>query len=262
MERIWKNRLLYFILTLLLVFTLTAGEVSSQPKAQNFKVKVLESLPHDINSYTQGLFFHNGHLYESAGQYGQSSFRRVDLKKGTILQSFNFPDQYFAEGSAVLANRLYILTWTNRVAFVYDINTLKPVGQLYNPREGWGLTTDGQQLIMSDGSSSLFFLDPSTLQEKGKITVKLNGKELDQLNELEYIKGEVWANVYQKDIIVIINPKTGVVRGVVDCTNLLPVSLRTPQTDVLNGIAYNPVSEQIYITGKLWPRLFRVVLTK
>lgn len=232
-------------------------------KAQRYVCRVVESFPHDVNSYTQGLFFHNGQLYESAGQYGKSSFRKVDIKKGTALQSFSFPDKYFAEGSVVLDNNLYILTWMERVVFVYDINTLKPVKQFFNPfAEGWGLTTDGKQLIMSDGSSNLYFMDPQTFAEKGRIKVKLNGKELNQLNELEYIKGEIWANVYQEDYIVIINPKTGVVRAMADCKNLLPGSMRTTKTDVLNGIAYNPQNDQIYVTGKYWPKLFRISLTK
>lgn len=232
-------------------------------KAQRYVCRVVESFPHDVNSYTQGLFFHNGQLYESAGQYGKSSFRKVDIKKGTALQSFSFPDKFFAEGSVVLDNNLYILTWMERVVFVYDINTLKPVKQFFNPfSEGWGLTTDGKQLIMSDGSSNLYFMDPQTFAEKGRIKVKLNGKELNQLNELEYIKGEIWANVYQEDYIVIINPKTGVVRAMADCKNLLPGSMRTTRTDVLNGIAYNPQNDQIYVTGKYWPKLFRISLTK
>ncbi|MEA5006348.1 MAG: glutaminyl-peptide cyclotransferase [Rikenellaceae bacterium] len=253
------------ILTIAFVISICCQDVTfaQSVKAQRYVCRVVESFPHDVNSYTQGLFFHNGQLYESAGQYRQSSFRKVDIKKGTALQSFRFPDNYFAEGSVALGSYLYILTWMERVVFVYDINTLKPVRQFFNPfSEGWGLTTDGKQLIMSDGSSKLYFMDPLTFREKGSIIVKLNGKELDQLNELEYIKGEIWANVYQEDYIVIINPKTGVVRAIVDCKNILPGSMRTARTDVLNGIAYNPLTDQIYVTGKNWPKLFRISLTK
>ncbi|MCK9629182.1 MAG: glutaminyl-peptide cyclotransferase [Bacteroidales bacterium] len=258
---------LFFIKVLTIVLIINAGcqefIFAQSVRAQRYVCRVVESFPHDVNSYTQGLFFHNGQLYESAGQYRQSSFRKVDIKKGTALQSFRFPDNYFAEGSVVLGNYLYILTWMERVVFVYDINTLKPVKQFFNPfAEGWGLTTDGKQLIMSDGSSNLYFMDPLTFVEKGRITVKLNGKKLGQLNELEYIKGEIWANVYQEDYIVIINPKNGVVRAIVDCKNLLPGSMRTQKTDVLNGIAYNPQNDQVYLTGKYWPKLFRISLTK
>lgn len=256
---------LFALIILTIVISLGCQKVTfaQSVKAQRYVCKVVETFPHDVNSYTQGLFFHNGQLYESAGQYRESSFRKVDLKKGTALQSFRFPDKYFAEGSVVLGSYLYILTWMERVVFVYDINSLKPVKQFFNPfAEGWGLTTDGKQLIMSDGSSNIYFMDPQTFGEKGRITVKLNGKELNQLNELEYIKGEIWANVYQEDFIVIINPKTGAVRATVDCKNLLPGSMRTPRTDVLNGIAYNPQNDQIYVTGKYWPKLFRISLTK
>jgi len=231
-------------------------------KAEVCRCKIVEVLPHDVNSYTQGLFFYKGQLYESSGQYGASFFRKVDLYKGTALQSFNFPDEYFAEGATVLGNLLYILTWQQRVVFVYDINTFKPIKQFFNPREeGWGLTTDGKDLIMSDGSSFLFFMDPATFKEKRRITVKLDGKTIDRLNELEYIKGEIWANVYQEDFILIIDPSTGIVRKVVDCKNILPPSMRTSKTDVLNGIAYNPLTDRIYITGKYWPKMFRITLS-
>jgi len=250
-----------FCLTVANAFSQNGRKVASS-KAVTYKIKILESLPHDINAYTQGLFFYKQQLYESAGQYGQSSFRKVDLKSGTILQSIKFPAKYFAEGSTVIGNRLYILTWMEKVVFVYDINTLKPLGQFFNPREGWGLTTDGKRLIMSDGSSNIFFLNPDTFQETGKISVTLNGKEVSKLNELEYIKGEIWANVYCEDKIVIINPLTGGVKAVVDCKNLLPQNMRTPQTDVLNGIAHDPVTDRIYITGKNWPRMFRISLLK
>lgn len=249
------------IFTLFMVQTTVAQKSTTLPnKPKNYRVKVLEVLPHDVNSYTQGLFFFNQQLYESAGQRGESKFGKVDLKKGITPKSISFPKEYFAEGSTVLGDKLYILTWKNWVVFVYDINTLKPLNTLFNPKEGWGLTTDGKQLIMSDGSSSIFFIDPSNFQEKSRIEVKLNGKSVSQLNELEYIDGDIWANVYMTDNILIINPKNGVVKGKIDCANLLPANLRTEKTDVLNGIAYNPVTKQIFITGKYWPRMYRIQL--
>jgi len=250
------------IFTLFMVQTTVAQKSTTLPnKPKNYRVKVLEVLPHDVNSYTQGLFFFDQQLYESAGQYGESNFRKVDLKNGTTLKSIDFPKEYFAEGSSVIGDKLYILTWMERVVFVYNINTFKQIGTLFNPKEGWGLTTDGKQLIMSDGSSNIFFIDPSNFQEKSRIEVKLNGKSITQLNELEYINGYIWANVYGSDLIVIIDPKSGFVKATVDCRNLLPGNLRTAKTDVLNGIAYNPVSKQIYITGKLWPKLYRIKIT-
>ncbi|MEN6569700.1 MAG: glutaminyl-peptide cyclotransferase [Rikenellaceae bacterium] len=260
-----SESLFKILITAVLLFAGVLDRVSLAQvavKAEVCKCKIVEVLPHDVNSYTQGLFFHKGQLYESSGQYGASFFRKVDLSKGTALQSFNFPDEYFAEGATVLGDLLYILTWQQRVVFVYDINTFKPINQFFNPREeGWGLTTDGKDLIMSDGSSYLFFMDPATFKEKRRITVKLDGKAIDRLNELEYIKGEIWANVYQEDFILIIDPSTGTVRKVVDCKNILPTSMRTSKTDVLNGIAYNPLTDKIYITGKYWPKMFRITLS-
>jgi len=239
-----------------------ASNVSKVYPAGNYKVKVLEALPHDVRAYTQGLFFHDGKLYESSGQYGQSFFREVDLKRGTTVRSFNLDSKYFAEGATVFDNRLYLLTWQEKVVLVYDINTFKQLGTLYNPREGWGLTTDGKHLIMSDGTSNIYFLDPASFRDIRKIEVTQKGKKIDLLNELEYIDGFIWANVYGADSIVIIDPATGDVQSTIDCKGLLHASLRRPQTDVLNGIAYNPDTGDIFLTGKYWPRMFRVDIVK
>lgn len=264
-----KKRVKYFIGFFLVITIFLFSMVNTaiaqkntmvQGAAIKYKIKVLETLPHDINSYTQGLFFYNQQLYESAGLKGESRFRKVDLSKGTTLKIIKFPNEYFAEGSTVINDKLFILTWQERVVFVYDINTFKKIKTFYNPNDGWGLTTDGKQLIASDGSSTLYFINPENFSEISRIEVKLNGKSIDQLNELEYINGDIWANVYQTDLIVIINPKNGVVKATIDCSNLLPESLRTPNTEVLNGIAYNPESKQIYITGKKWPKMYRIQL--
>ena len=228
----------------------------------SYTFKVVETLPHDRNAYTQGLFFHNGVLYESCGQYGQSHFKKCELSTGKALRRLDFDPQYFAEGACVLNNMLYILTWQEHKCFVYDINTLKYLGQLPLFTEGWGLTTNGKELIMSDGSSTLYFLDPMTFVVKSKLNVKLKGKQMHYLNELEYINGEIWANVYGSDIILIIDPTNGVVKGVVDCKNLLPRSLVTSTTDVLNGIAYNPATKSLYLTGKNWPKMYKVEIVK
>jgi len=243
-----------------LAFARESTKITEKPL--KYRLKLLEVLPHDVNSYTQGLFFYNQQLYESVGQYKESAFRKVDILKGTTLKSIKFPDEFFVEGSTVIGDKLFILTWRERVVFVYDINTFKQIGTLFNPREGWGLTTDGKQLIMSDGSSTLYYLNPDNFKEISKIEVRLNEKKLDQINELEYINGEIWANVYQTDIILIINPSNGIVKATVDCRNLLPENLKTSKTDVLNGIAYNPVTKQIYITGKLWPKMYRIQIIK
>jgi glutamine cyclotransferase len=240
--------------------TATKAAAVAPVKAQRCRIEVVKEYPHDPESYTQGLFFHEGKLFESTGQYGESSFREVDLVTGTAAFRIDYPKKYFAEGSVAFEGKIYVLTWTNRVAFVYDAATLEQIGTWKYPREGWGLTTDGKQLIASDGSARLFFMD-GRLKTLRSLTVRLNGRPLKLLNELEYIDGKIWANVYTTDLIVIIDPATGNVDATVDCGGLLPGKLRTPETDVLNGIA---VSEdgKIYLTGKNWPRLYEIKLKK
>ena len=224
---------------------------------KSYRVKVVKEYPHDTGSYTQGLFFRDGQMYESTGQYGSSTFRKVDLATGKPLRKLDFARKYFVEGSVCLGDDLYILTWSNRVAFIYDMNTLSYKSTKSYPREGWGLTTDGSQLIASDGSASLYFMNPD-LSVTRKVTVRLAGRPMRFLNELEYIDGKIWANVYTSDLILIINPADGNVEATVDCSGLLPDSLRGPDTDVLNGIAFDPATGKIYLTGKNWPRLYEV----
>jgi len=247
---------------LLIILSIPSSSSAKVYPEGNYKLKVLEALPHDRNAYTQGLFFHNGRLYESSGQYGESFFREVDIRKGTTLRSFAVQSKYFAEGATVVDDRLYLLTWMEKTVLVYDINTFKQLGTLHNPREGWGLTTDGKHLIMSDGTSAIYFLDPMTFKEIKKIDVSQKGKKMESLNELEYIDGYIWANIYGSDTIVIIDPANGRVRSSIDCRGLLHSSLRNSKTDVLNGIAYNPETGDIYLTGKYWPRMFRIDLIK
>jgi glutamine cyclotransferase len=200
-------------------------------------------------------------MYESTGQYGSSTFRKVDLATGEPIEKLDFNRKYFVEGSVVLGDNLYILTWESRVAFVYDAKTLEYKSTYSYPREGWGLTTDGKELIASDGSSKLYFLDGNYKLQRA-VDVKLDGRPVRNLNELEYIDGKVWANVYTTDLIVIINPSTGAVEATVDCTGLLPAKLREPRTDVLNGIAIDPATGKIYLTGKYWKRLYEIELVE
>ncbi len=230
-------------------------------KVRQYKLQVVKDYPHDTQSYTQGLFFDGGKFYESTGQYGESTFRIVDLATGKARRKLDFGKKYFVEGSVILDGDLFILTWTNKVAFVYDAATLEYRQTYTYPREGWGLTTDGKQLIASDGSSRLYFMDKQFKVQRS-VTVKLNGRAVNMLNELEYIDGKVWANVYTSDLILIIDPKNGEVEGTVDCTGLLPRSLRKPQTDVLNGIAFDPATKKTYLTGKYWPKLYEVRLVE
>lgn len=227
------------------------------PQAKSYQLEIVAEHPHDVTSYTQGLFFHNGVMYESTGQYGESTLRRVDVKTGQTIDRQNFDKKYFVEGSVVMGDNLYVLTWMEKIAFIYDAKTLKYKSAKSYPREGWGLTTDGKSLIASDGTAYLYFLDES-MNMKKRIQVKLGNRPIQWLNELEYINGKIWANVYTYDEIVIIDPATGYVEGVIDCRGLLPAELYTEDTDVLNGIAYNPKDGKIYLTGKNWPKLYEI----
>ena len=233
----------------------------SGSELKRYKLEVVAEYPHDTQSYTQGLFFNDGQLYESTGLNGKSTFRSVDMQTGKALKRLDFDKKYFVEGSVMFDGNLYIMTWQNRVVFIYDAETLEYKSTHRYARQGWGLTTDGKQLIASDGTANLYFMD-ANLKLDHKIQVKLGDKPVMWLNELEYIDGRVWANVYTSDEIVIINPRTGVVEGVIDCSGLLPRKLRTDTTDVLNGIACNPQDGKIYLTGKNWPRLYEVKLVQ
>lgn len=233
----------------------------AEAKVKEYGLQVVAEYPHDTGSYTQGLFFHEGNMYESTGVYGKSTFRLVDLKTGEALKRLDFGKKYFVEGSVILNDNLYILTWESRLAFVYDAKTLEYKSTWKYPREGWGITTDGKHLIASDGSANLYFMDESFAQKR-KVLVTVEGRPVRFLNELEYIDGKIWANIYTSDEIVIINPKDGRVEGVIDCRGLLPKSLKTVTTDVLNGIAYDPQTEKIYLTGKNWPKLYEIELVE
>lgn len=230
-------------------------------KVRQYKAQVVAEYPHDRTSYTQGLFFYDGQMYESTGLNGKSTFRKVDIRTGKALYRLNFDRRYFLEGSVEKDGNIYMLTWQNNVAFVYDAKTLKYKKSYSYPREGWGLTTDGKTLIASDGSANLYFLDDD-FRTARKVTVRLNGRPVNDLNELEYIDGKIWANVYLTDLIVIVNPADGNVEATVDCSGLLPSRLRYDDTDVLNGIAYNPQNGKIYLTGKNWCRLYEIKLAE
>lgn len=227
---------------------------------------VRTTFPHDPAAFTQGLVYHEGEFYEGTGLYGQSSLRRVALESGDVLQQHDLAEELFGEGIAVLGDKIYQLTWQNGIAFVYDRTSFELLQQFTYPTEGWGLTHDGQQLIMSDGTAVIYFRDPIDFQETRRITVTLEGEPLPQLNELEYVDGKILANVWQTDFVVRIDPTTGVVDGVYDFRGLLaqaPPAATVPDAppDVLNGIAYDAASGRLFITGKRWPALFEVTLT-
>lgn len=252
-----RRNCLFGIVTFILLLT---GTLLYGRSYKDYTLKVLESYPHDVSGYTQGLFFHNGILYESTGQYGSSSFRKVDLYSGNVESRIDFPSNYFIEGSCVIDGRVYILTWYEEVCFVYDIETYTPLAQFRYSGQGWGLTTDGESLIMSNGSSVISFRDPMTFLETRSVKVKLEGREISYLNELEYIDGKIWANVYGLDYILIIDPSSGNVEGRVDCRGLLDPHYKNSDVDVLNGIAFNQEEGAIYLTGKYWPKLYRITL--
>lgn len=235
-----------------LLFITILLSISCSAKVKEYKVKVVNTYAHDVSAFTQGLFFYNGQLYETTGEYGKSSLRKVNLADGSVSKRVDFNKKYFVEGSVVFKNQLYILTWTNKVVFVYDIDDFEYKKAYSYPREGWGLTTDGKSLIASDGSSKIYYLDEN-LKVEHSINVTMNGRSLRYINELEYINGKIWANIYTTDMIVIINPKTGEVEASIDCSNLLN---DYSNVDVLNGIAYD--GSKIYITGKNWPKLFEI----
>lgn len=223
-----------------------------------YTYRVVNAYPHDRGAFTQGLVYLDGTLYEGTGLYGQSSLRRVDLQTGAVLQQRDLDAQYFGEGIAVVGDRIMQLTWQSNVGFVYDRASFEPVDQWSYPTEGWGLTYDGTRLIMSDGTATLRFLDPQTFAEIGSIDVADANGPVTRLNELEYVNGEIWANVWQTDRIARIDPQTGGVVGWIDLTGLLSAEDRAEPVDVLNGIAYDAESKRVFVTGKLWPKLFEI----
>ncbi len=222
--------------------------------------EVLNVYPHDPDAFTQGLIFLDGNLYESTGLYGESTLRRVALETGEVLQKIDLSPDYFAEGLTVWEETLVQLTWREGTGFVYSLEDFSLLQRFTVPTEGWGLTQDGERLIMSDGSDNLFFLNPETFQVNGSVGVTWQGEPIRRLNELEYIRGEVYANIWQTDDIIRIDPESGVVVGWIDLTGILPPEVRAENTDVLNGIAYDPEKDRLFITGKFWPLLFEVKL--
>lgn len=223
---------------------------------------VIARFPHDSNAYTQGLVFEGGVLYESTGRYGYSDLRRVDLRSGRVIKSVALPDDRFGEGLALLDGRLYLLTWESHVAYAYDAGTLAQVDSFSYGGEGWGLATDGRSLIMSDGSDSLRFLSPRTGAVERVVHVTRDGTPLSKLNELEYVDGELLANVYESDWMARIDPVTGVARELVDLAEVYPRRKRRDADDVMNGIARGPEPGTLLVTGKMWPTLFHIRLRK
>jgi glutamine cyclotransferase len=235
--------------------------VAMNPVAPVSRYQVVAEYPHDPDAFTQGLVISNGELFEGTGLEGESTLRKVELDSGDVLQMRELDEEYFGEGIAVLNGRIYQLTWRSGVAFVYDAETFELLKTFSYEGEGWGLTTDGERLIMSNGTNTLVFRDPETFAVAGQIDVRDSGIPVPDLNELEYVDGEIWANVWQTDRVARIDPASGQVIGWIDLSGLLSEEEREGHdVDVLNGIAYEPESGRIFVTGKLWPNLFEIEL--
>ena len=228
------------------------------PTTQRYTYNVVNAYPHDSNAFTQGLVFENGVLYESTGLYGQSTLRRVELETGRILQSYTLPNQFFGEGITIFGDKIIQLTWQSNKGFVYDKFSFDLLQEFSYSTEGWGITHDGSQLIMSDGTATLYFLDPETFEIVEQVDVYDTGP-VTKLNELEYIKGEVYANIWKEEKIAIINPQTGQVRAWIDLGGIQDLENQNTG-NVLNGIAYNAKEDRLFVTGKKWPKLFEIKL--
>ena len=235
-------------------------EPPARAQTPTYAYRIVQAYPHDREAFTQGLIFQDGLLYEGTGLRGRSSLRRVDLETGQVLQIHSLADQYFGEGITIYGDKIYQLTWQSRVGFVYDKESFELLQEFSYPTEGWGITHDGERLIMSDGTATLYFWDPETLAEIGHVQVHDQGSPVTRLNELEYVQGEIYANVWQTNLIARIDPQTGQVVGWIVLQGLLtPEDLSQP-VDVLNGIAYDAASDRLFVTGKLWPKLFEIEL--
>lgn len=270
MSRLLKPQLLLILALSVTSFQCNAGANSSSPtnkSSENAVVarhgyQIVNIWPHDANAFTQGLIFADGKLYESTGQEGHSSLREVELQTGKVLKKVDVPEPYFAEGMTLLNGKIYQLTWQHQVGFIYDAQKFEQLGKFNYDGEGWGLTTDGHSLILSDGSNRLRFLDPDSFRVTKTIAV-LDGKTpVNELNELEYINGEIYANIWHDQRIVTIDPQTGRVTGWIDLAGLLqPGDVQDPEA-VLNGIAYDKAGDRLFVTGKLWPRIFEIKLKR
>jgi glutamine cyclotransferase len=224
---------------------------------------VKHTYPHDPHAFTQGLFYKDGFLYESTGLNGQSSLRKVELATGKVLQKKDLASAFFGEGIAEAGGDIVCLTWTNHVGFVFDAKTFDEKRRFEYEGEGWGLTSDGRHVYMSDGSASIRVLNPKTLEEERRIHVTAGGAPVDRLNELEWIDGQIYANVWGRDVIAQIDPSTGRVAGWIDLAGLIdPAERGSSQNAVLNGIAYDAKHHRLFVTGKLWPKLFEIEITK
>lgn len=255
MKRLFSIPLIGF-----LFFLILAAETSPSAITPSYRYKIINTYPHDRAAFTQGLIYQDGCFYESTGLYGHSSLRKVDLKTGMVLKKHSLPSLFFGEGITVFGTKIIQLTWKSKMGFVYNKDNFEVLQTFHYPTEGWGITNDGRRLIMSDGSSTLFFLDPETFKEVDKIVVlDQEGAAVNGINELEYIKGEILANIWPTTRIARISLKTGRVTGWIDLAGLVPFE---KDADVLNGIAYDEKNDRLFVTGKLWPKVFEIIISQ
>ncbi len=236
-----------------------AAAPAAQPQVYDYRIA--HTYPHDRQAYTQGLFYLDGRLYESTGQVGRSTIRRVNLEDGRVLQSVSIPPGQFGEGIVNWGGQILSITWTDGIGYRWDRASLRRLGEFHYPGEGWGLTQNGRDIIMSDGTAELRFLDPETLAERRRVAVSFNGQPIARLNELEWVNGEVFANVWLTPLIARIDPATGQVTGWIDLTPLVAEN-GSGGDDVLNGIAYDAAGDRLFVTGKNWPRLYEIDLVR
>jgi len=246
---------------LLATIGMAAGQ-SSSPKGKDgpteYTFEVVRQFPHDPRAFTQGFTYNDGFFYEGTGRTGQSSLRQVNPENGHMVRKVDLAPELFGEGITVLGNEVFQLTWLSHLGFVYDLRDFHLLRTFQYAGEGWGLTTDGHDLFMTDGSAEIRVLDASTFSEKRRIKVRESGKPVDQLNELEFIEGEIYANIWHSDRIARISPETGKVVGWIDLTGLLGPFYQRQAEEVLNGIAYDPTGKRLFVTGKLWPKIFEI----
>ena len=264
-----ENRNIHSLLTagiLLSVLGFSCSSESENPVAptptppEYYGYQVIQEYPHRQDAFTQGLLYHEGFLYESTGLYGHSSLRKVELATGMVLDSILLDNQYFGEGLTLLGDRLYQITWRSNIAFVYRLQDFTPIDTFTYSTEGWGIANDGSKLIMSDGTNIIRFRDPADFQVTGQISVTYQGEEIDLINELEYINGQIYANIWLTDTIAIISPETGEVISWINLENLLNAGDCPQYIDVLNGIAYDEIGNRLFVTGKQWCKLFHIEL--
>ncbi|MGV8059659.1 MAG: glutaminyl-peptide cyclotransferase [Smithellaceae bacterium] len=227
-------------------------------KAPVSDVTIINIFPHDPESFTEGLVYHGGYLYESTGLNGKSVLKKIEIKSGKVIKKVNLNQKYFGEGMAILDNKIYYLTWQNQTGFIYDLLSFREAGKFSYRGEGWGLTSDGKYLILSNGTPVITYLNPKTFNVVRKIEVQDGETPVYDLNELEFIRGEIWANIFMEDIIARISPQTGKVLGWIDLSRLNALLPEPGRRDVLNGIAYDREEDRIFVTGKYWPRLFEI----